>query len=168
VAHTKSESHSASSNAIPGGGTFSTSGVPAPGTPTTPRIPTTPRTSVYTPPPRPTTHVYTPPASMNPTLINDALESYFNGFLYHNTGEVRQATCPKFVANVQGTYINGNEIYRWQSRSYNITPGAREVSIYVAADLRDPNTGAGAGSYNHVWAVQELSNGHYYVCGYYS
>lgn len=114
----------------------------------------------YSPPPVPT-----PTYLLDPTAVARTLDGFMNALTYHDLATTRSLVCPKFRANYTGTYFDGNEIAHWQRSAFDVPPNQNWIAIYVAINLRNPNSGAAAGTYNHNWIV-EKDDGQYFVCGY--
>ncbi len=118
-----------------------------------------------------TVPTYTPPAIptpsylLDPTAVSRTLDGFMNAMTYHDLATVKTLVCPKYRADYVGTYFNGEEIARWDRSAFTIPADQNWIAIYVAISLRNPNTGASAGTYNHSWIVEKDDNT-YYVCGY--
>lgn len=168
VAH--SDSNASSSGQLPGGQSFQTEGQNGPQGRSsgdgnqggTTRVPTNSTTTVET---TPSTEQTTPQVpTLNITKVNNTIDEFFYGLLYHDVGRVKAVSCPARRADFnKGTYINGKEVYKWHY-TYRITPGLSYVDVPVTVSLRNPNTGAIGGSWNYTWVV-ELVGSTYYMCG---
>lgn len=117
-----------------------------------------------------TTSTSTVPAlpQLNPEAINRTFEVYMNALLDHDLSALKSATCPRLRHTEVGVALHGKYVRSWQGKPYQITPGVGYVTISALVGLRNPSTGASAGSVTYSWYVERTSGGHYYVCGFLS
>ncbi len=132
---------------------------------TTSSVPTTPTYTPSTEQTTPSTEPTTPQGpTLNTTRINNTIDEFFWGLLYHDVTRVKAVSCPARRHDFdKGTYIYGKEVYKWHY-TYRVTPGLSYVDVPVKVTLRNPSSGAIGGSWNYTWVV-ELVGSTYYMCG---
>lgn len=127
--------------------------------PVAPLTDTAPRTSAipsFTPVP-PTTTVPTEPL-LEPAAINRTFEVYLNALVDHDLAALHSATCPRLRSTEIGFALHHKYVGRWQGQPYEIPPGASYVTVSAVVYLRDPGTGAAAGSDTYFWYVERASS----------